>query len=608
MGNVWITRSIGGLTLLLTVSPAIASPPTRSPILGKFKHSSSKLTRISSASNLTKESFYVQLPLPSQPTVPPEQLPPEPEPLPDDPLPPLEDLLRSPSIPSPETPQPQDIPGTITVERFEVTGSTVFSQEEFEELLKDYTERPITFAQLLEIQDKITELYQQFGYITSGAFIPADQRIVNGVVRVEVIEGEVEEINIAGLERLNPGYIRSRIGVAIQPPLDREKLLNALQLLQLDPLIENLNVELSAGSRPGRSILDVRVQEANPIDFAVVLDNQRSPSVGSFRRKAQFSHGNLLGIGDRFDFSFVNTDGSNAIENLAYTVPVNPYNGTLSFAYRRSRSDIIEDPFNALDIESLGTGYELTVRQPLKQSPTEDLALGLSLSRQESRTFIGFADIGPFPLSPGSDERGETKISALRFFQEYTQRSSEDVFAVRSQLSLGTNWFNATENETPPDSDFFHWRGQGQYLRLLAPDTLLLLRSDIQLGDRPLLPTEQFSAGGALSVRGYRQDLLLADNGFFASAEVRFPILRISEWDSLVQIAPFFDLATLWNFSDNPTALEVPTIYSAGVGLLWRVGRNFNARLDYGIPLVDVSSSRRTWQENGIYFSVEFRL
>ena len=30
----------------------------------------------------------------------------------------------------------------------------------------------------------------------------------------------------------------------------------------------------------------------------------------------------------------------------------------------------------------------------------------------------------------------------------------------------------------------------------------------------------------------------------------------------------------------------------------------FTARLDYGIPLISVSSTDRTWQENGIYFSV----
>jgi hemolysin activation/secretion protein len=33
---------------------------------------------------------------------------------------------------------------------------------------------------------------------------------------------------------------------------------------------------------------------------------------------------------------------------------------------------------------------------------------------------------------------------------------------------------------------------------------------------------------------------------------------------------------------------------------------NFSARLDWGIPLISVNSRDRTWQENGLYFSVQY--
>jgi hemolysin activation/secretion protein len=89
-------------------------------------------------------------------------------------------------------------------------------------------------------------------------------------------------------------------------------------------------------------------------------------------------------------------------------------------------------------------------------------------------------------------------------------------------------------------------------VRQLAPDTLLLLRADAQFADRALLPFEQFSVGGIDSVRGYRQDALLTDNGIFASAEVRIPILRLPKMDGLLQIAPFFDIGHGWNRSGFP--------------------------------------------------------
>jgi hemolysin activation/secretion protein len=41
----------------------------------------------------------------------------------------------------------------------------------------------------------------------------------------------------------------------------------------------------------------------------------------------------------------------------------------------------------------------------------------------------------------------------------------------------------------------------------------------------------------------------------------------------------------------------------AGVGLLWQ-HNDFSARLDWGIPLIDVEGEKKTWQENGIYFSI----
>jgi len=125
---------------------------------------------------------------------------------------------------------------------------------------------------------------------------------------------------------------------------------------------------------------------------------------------------------------------------------------------------------------------------------------------------------GRFALSAGANERGETRVSAVRFFQEYVQRSSNQVFAARSQFSLGTKFLGATGNDSGPDSRFLAWRGQAQYVRLLAPETLLIVRSDIQLADRPLLSLEQIGIGGVQSVRGYRQDLLLTDSGAIASA------------------------------------------------------------------------------------------
>jgi hemolysin activation/secretion protein len=493
------------------------------------------------------------------------------------------------------------VPATINVTRYEVQGSTVFSPEELAAVTQPYT-GSVSFAQLLQARSAVTQLYTSKGYVTSGAYIPP-QTLTNGVVVIQVIEGRLEDINITGTRRLNPNYVRSRLRIAASPPLNVNHLLEGLQLLQLDPLIRSLSADLEAGARPGTSLLQVEVAEADTFSLDLIANNGRSPSVGTFRRGAQVTEANLLGQGDSISAGYTNTDGSDEF-NVSYTYPVNPRDGTVRFSFGTTSSDVIEPPFDVLGIQATSRYYELSYRQPIYRTPSEEFALGLTASRQESQTELSIDDIGPFPLSPGADDQGRTRISALRFFQEWTRRSSREVLAARSQFSLGLDALDSTVNDNAPDSRFFAWRGQGQWVRLLAPDTLLLLRTDVQLTGDSLVPLEQFGLGGQESVRGYRQDALLTDNGILASAEVRIPILRARDIDGLLQVVPFVDLGTVWNNAGQDP--DPSTLASVGVGLLWRMGDRLSARLDWGIPLIDVDGSKRTWQENGVYFSITY--
>ncbi|MBD2498775.1 ShlB/FhaC/HecB family hemolysin secretion/activation protein [Nostoc sp. FACHB-280] len=523
---------------------------------------------------------------------------PQPQPLPK--LPPPEQLLpNAPQSPTQPDVNPQTLAETLIVERFKFVGNTVFSEQELARLTDAYLKRPITFNDLLQLRSQLTKLYIDRGYVTSGVIIPP-QTVKDGVVVLQAVEGSIEKINITGTRRLNPNYIRDRLAIASGKPLSRDRLLTGLQLLQLDPLIKSLSTDLQAGTHPGTNILEVKVTEADSFNTQLVLDNQRSPSVGSFRRRIHLTEANLLGLGDGLSIGYTNTDGSNGFD-VSYSLPVNPRNGKLIFSYGNTNSNVIERPFNSLEINSQSRYYELTYRQPLRQTPNQEFTIGVTASHQASQTFLGLDDIGPFPLAVGADDEGRTKVSAIRFFQEWTQRNSQQVIATRSQFSFGLGILGATINQNEPDSRFVSWRGQAQWLRQLAPDTLVLLQADMQLADRQLLGLEQFGIGGQTSVRGYRQDQLLTDNGVQLTGEIRFPIVRIPQ--GVVQLTPFFDLGTGWNHSgSNP---QSQTLVATGVGLLWRQGNNFTARLDWGIPLTSISSQRdKTWQENGLYFSV----
>jgi hemolysin activation/secretion protein len=517
------------------------------------------------------------------------------------PQPRLEPFLELPPQTFPSSEEPLDLPESIIVSKFEFDGNTAFSDEKLTKVTAQFTKRSLTFIELLQVEATIAKLYTDAGYINCGAVIPAGQTLSQqgSVVKIQIIEGGLEEIAVTGTRRLNSNYIRSRLAIAAARPLNQKRLLSALQLLQLDPLIQNISAEVSAGSRPELSLLTVKVVETDSFDTEFFLDNGRAPSVGSLRRGVRIKEGNLFGFGDGLNLEYINTDGSNTFD-LRYNIPINPRNGTITIRGGLTSTKVVEPPFDRIDIIGNSNYFELGFRQPLILSPNREFAVGLSALRQESKSqLLGRG----FPLSAGANEQGETRIFALQFFQEYQQRNFQEALALRSQFNLGLDIFNATVNNEAPDSRFFSWRGQGQYVRLLAPQTLLVIRSDLQFSTRALVPLEQFGLGGLGSVRGYRQDILLTDNGFLASAEVQLPVLRLKNVGGVLQVVPFIDFGVGWNSSGNPDP-NPNTLLGLGLGLQWQMGDRLNVRLDYGIPLTDIQDRGRTLQEDGIYFSI----
>ena len=124
-----------------------------------------------------------------QPTpfiLPPKQPKPIPIPQPE-PEAPLD--IPPATIPSPEG--LPNIPGSITVIRFEFAGNTAFSDEELAEVTAPFTNKPIAFAQLLQAEAAVTKLYANAGYLNSGAVIAVGQVLSpdGAVVKIQVIEG-----------------------------------------------------------------------------------------------------------------------------------------------------------------------------------------------------------------------------------------------------------------------------------------------------------------------------------------------------------------------------------------------------------------------------------
>lgn len=523
--------------------------------------------------------------------------PPEsPRPFPESPPAPAEPELQTPPN---QTPPDVTFPESdrFFVETVEVLGNTVL-QEEIAALTQEYENRVVSFEELLELRSRITQLYLGNGYITSGAFLLNNQRLDRGTVQIQVVEGELERIEIGGLERLREGYVKSRLELATTTPLNQQRLETALQLLQLDPLLRRVNAELTAGSTPGRNVLQVRLKEAPAFAAGIAVDNSQSPSTGSLQGNVFASHNNVLGFGDRASFEYGITEGLN-LYDLNYAIPLNARNRTLSLRYNNGESLIIEEEFEDLEIRSETRTVSLSFRQPLSKSPEREFAIGFALDWRRSQTYI--LNNIPFSFSEGPED-GESKVTAIRFFQDWVNRGTQRVLAARSQFSFGIDAFDATINDTGPDGQFFSWLGQFQWVERLSPRMLLVARINAQLTPDSLLSLERFSLGGVDTVRGYRQNQLVADNGILSSVEVRIPLTSDPR---TLQLSPFFEIGTAWNNRDaNPNP---GTIASLGLGLRWLVTPDLSLRLDYGIPFIKVDNRGDSLQESGIHFSLRYQ-
>jgi hemolysin activation/secretion protein len=141
--------------------------------------------------------------------------------------------------------------------------------------------------------------------------------------------------------------------------------------------------------------------------------------------------------------------------------------------------------------------------------------------------------------------------------------------------------------------------------RLGSKGAQVILRSAFQWSDDPLLSLEQFPLGGVDTVRGYRENQLVRDEGVQGSIELRVPVWSAGNGSPVVQVAAFYDIGAAWNV-DEPT----PTprmIHSAGAGLLLTPSDRVTAQIYWGYAFTDISADKKNLQDYGLHFRLSLR-
>ncbi|MFG6099935.1 ShlB/FhaC/HecB family hemolysin secretion/activation protein [Leptothoe sp. ISB3NOV94-8A] len=506
-------------------------------------------------------------------------------------------------LPSEES---QDSEITFRIQKIEVLGSTVIETADLDRVIQSGIGNSVSLKDLQAVTQQITRLYQDRGYLTSQAVL-LEQSIENGIVQIQVVEGVIEDVVIEGIKHLHPSYIRSRLTLGIGTPLNYFALEDQLRLLRFDPLLKNIQATLEAGSGVGQSILRVTVDEANQLYGEFSINNDLPPSVGGEGIEAELGYRNITGIGDSLELDYGRSfSGGAELWDVTYRLPVSPRNGAIQLRGSWGDTRLTQSPFDQLDLEGENEFYQISWREPIVRNSREEFALSLAFDYRDGQTFI----LGqPNPIGIGADDNGVSRTSVFRFGQDYLKRDSQGIWSLRSQFSLGTEIFDATQNgDNIPDGQFLSWLGQIQRLQRLNNDHLLVIRGDLQLAFDSLLTSEQFVIGGRESLRGYRQNVRTGDNGFRLSVEDRITLERNQKGKSTLQLIPFADIGVVWNNNDNPNPQASQRFLAGiGTGLLWEPVDGLNLRLDYGLPLIDLDDRGDNIQDDGFYFSASYR-
>jgi len=320
----------------------------------------------------------------------------------------------------------------------------------------------------------------------------------------------------------------------------------------------------------------------------------------------------LTGFGEQVDFQLEHSEGYDTAR-FELSAPVTAGGTVVRLAAERARARVVEEPGRTGEIESDYETAGIEVSHPVYRDETTTAILGVSFEYRRSQTFL----LGePFAFVDGVDQTtGESSVTVVRAFQEARYQGQDVAGAVRSRLTLGTDMLGATVNDTAASGDRLSWLLQARgSLRLPVAQARLLGRADLQIADRRLLPLEQMAAGGATTVRGYRENAVIRDNGVVGSVELRVPLPQVpvpgldgAGGAGRAEAALFFDYAHLWSSDDAPDTTN-PTDQLAGVGagLIWTPYRGVTAEVYYAAKLQRLDAQTNDdLTDRGIHFKID---
>src|SRR5262249_8688974 len=95
----------------------------------------------------------------------------------------------------------------VAIREIRITGNTALPDAALREIASRYENRSLGLVEIEALRDELTRAYVDRGYVTSGAVVPP-QSLDEGVLELEVVEGQLEKIEVETDGRFRESYLQ----------------------------------------------------------------------------------------------------------------------------------------------------------------------------------------------------------------------------------------------------------------------------------------------------------------------------------------------------------------------------------------------------------------
>ena len=466
--------------------------------------------------------------------------------------------LQSEPVPE-EVVDPKDQPTAdvrMMVNSIHITGNTVISTVELEELLVDLLGSEHTLAELNDAAARVTAYYHKRGYIVSRAYIPP-QEIEDGAVMISVQEGRVGEQQVDNQSRLSDDIAGEYLNaIKSGEVLQAEHVERALLLLNETPGVGVARAALKPGASIGSADLLIELSPSVPYSANIQVDNYGNYFTGENRLGAELALNSPLMVGDMLTLRALGTDQNLTYGYWAYQVPVSG-SGLRVGATNSSTSYRLDNEFASLKIQGKATIGSIFALYPFIRTQKSNLSGTLTL---EDKQFEDESVSASF----NTEKLVRVATIGLTFnHRDNLGGGGATIFNLslaRGNLSLDDVSLSIDKGSANTNGPFSRLNYTLNRLQHLSDSFSFWFALSGQYAGKNLNSSEQFSLGGAYGVRAYPQGEGQGDDGRLVTVEIR------SNFTQTLQGVLFYDAGTV-NINHDPYLSSANTRFISGGGV-----------------------------------------